>query len=159
MIEKCVDWDEVADLARQLHARSLRIVFTNGCFDLLHVGHVRLLQTARSFGDALVVGLNSDESVRGLKGPKRPLVPQEERAEILAAFACVDYVVVFDDPTPIELIRRVRPHIHVKGAEYSLGKTMPETAILRELGAEIRFMRMADGRSTTRLIAQIGGLA
>src|SRR2546422_5562131 len=97
-----------------------RIVFTNGCFDILHIGHARYLSAARALGDLLVVGLNSDESVRGLKGDKRPLIPESERAEMLAHLACVDYVCIFPESRPDSLIEVVRPDIHAKGGDYRI---------------------------------------
>lgn len=144
---------ERADLARRLDLVRLsrQIVFTNGCFDLLHVGHVRLLQQARRCGDLLVVGVNSDRSVRQLKGPARPVVRDAERAEILAALACVDYVVIFDEDTPVETLRVLRPHIHVKGGDYR-PEDLPERATLAELGARLEIFPLVPGRSTTRLL-------
>jgi D-beta-D-heptose 7-phosphate kinase/D-beta-D-heptose 1-phosphate adenosyltransferase len=133
------------------------IVCTNGCFDLLHVGHLRYLQAARSYGDLLVIALNSDASVRGLKGPERPIVPESDRAELLAGLTCVDYVVLFDEPTPVELIREIRPNIQVKGAQYT-EETLPEMPVLRELGIELRLVPMVDNRSSTNLIEKIKGL-
>jgi len=133
---------------------SARLVFTNGCYDLLHLGHLSLLNRARSLGDALVVGLNSDSSVRGLKGPQRPLVPQEERAAVLAALACVDFVIIFDESTPIETIKAVRPKIQVKGGDYDPEK-MPETPVVRELGGEVVIVPLLEGHSTTSMLHRI----
>lgn len=133
---------------------SARLVFTNGCYDLLHLGHLSLLNRARSLGDALVVGLNSDASVRGLKGPQRPLVPQEERAAVLAALACVDFVIIFDESTPIETIKAVRPKIQVKGGDYDPEK-MPETPVVRELGGEVVIVPLLEGHSTTSMLHRI----
>ena len=133
-----------------------RLVFTNGCFDLLHVGHVRYLQAARARGDALAVGLNADGSVRALKGPGRPLNPAEERAEVLAALACVDFVTIFDEPRATRLLSQVRPHVYVKGGDYRL-ETLDaeERGVLLDAGARIEFVPMVPGRSTTRLVAAI----
>jgi rfaE bifunctional protein nucleotidyltransferase chain/domain len=127
------------------------IVSTNGCFDLLHVGHLRYLQAARKLGDILVVALNSDASVEDIKSPARPIVPEAERAELLSALDCVDYVVLFDAPSPRELLKLIRPHIHVKGGQYS-EDTLPETPVLKEMGSKIVFLPMVDGRSTSQLI-------
>ena len=130
------------------------IVTTNGCFDILHVGHLRYLQACRSMGDVLVVAVNSDRSVRNLKGPHRPIVSEEERAELIAGLGCVDYVVLFDEPTPEALLRKIRPDIHVKGAQYT-EENLPEAATLREIGARIEFAPMVEGRSTTNIIEKI----
>ena len=131
-----------------------RLVFTNGCFDLLHVGHVRYLQAARAEGDVLAVGLNGDASVRVLKGPGRPLNPADDRAEILAALTCVDFVTVFEEPRATDLLARVRPHVYVKGGDYTL-ETLhsEERAALLAAGTRIAFIPTVEGRSTTRLVA------
>jgi D-beta-D-heptose 7-phosphate kinase/D-beta-D-heptose 1-phosphate adenosyltransferase len=134
--------------------RGKTIVFTNGCFDLLHVGHVKYLQKARQLGDLLVLGLNSDASIRRLKGPKRPLIDQEERAHILAALDCIDYVVIFDEDTPLELISVLRPHVLVKGGDYT-----PEGVVGKEIvesyGGRVELIRFVDGRSTTSIVEKI----
>ncbi len=126
------------------------LVSTNGCFDLLHVGHLRTLVGARRLGDALLLALNSDDSVRRLKGPRRPLVNQQERAEMLAGLECVDYVVIFEEDTPLELLAAVRPDIHVKGGDYNL-EELPETALLRSWGGTVKITPFVPGRSTTEL--------
>jgi D-beta-D-heptose 7-phosphate kinase/D-beta-D-heptose 1-phosphate adenosyltransferase len=130
------------------------IVFTNGCFDLLHVGHVKYLQAARQLGDLLVLGLNSDESIRRLKGPNRPLIGEEERAHILAALNCIDYVVVFDEDTPLKVITALRPDILVKGGDYT-----PDGVVGRELvesyGGRVELINFVDGKSTTNIINKI----
>ena len=117
--QKVLPREEVAAIVRHRQQIGERAVFTNGCFDLLHLGHIRYLQEARSLGDFLILGLNSDESVRRLKGPTRPLVPEQERAEILAALSCIDYVTIFPEPTASELINLLQPAIYVKGADYA----------------------------------------
>ncbi len=117
--QKVLQRQELAAIVQHRQQAGERAVFTNGCFDLLHLGHVRYLQEARSLGDFLILGLNSDESVRRLKGPTRPLVPAEERAEILAALSCIDYVTIFPEPTASELIDLLQPAIYVKGADYA----------------------------------------
>jgi rfaE bifunctional protein nucleotidyltransferase chain/domain len=134
------------------------IVSTNGCFDILHVGHLRYLQAARSFGDLLVLALNSDASVRGLKGPERPIVPQQDRAELLAGLSCVDFVVLFDEPTPADLLVQIRPDIHVKGAQYT-SENLPEAALLRSMGTELKLVPMVENRSSTNIIEKIKRLA
>ncbi len=133
-----------------------RMVFTNGCFDLLHVGHVRYLQAARALGDALAIGLNADESVRALKGPGRPLNSADDRAEVLAALACVDYVTIFAEPRATHLLAQVRPHVYVKGGDYQLETLNPEEyTVLQTVGARIEFVPMVPGRSTTSTIARM----
>ena len=133
-----------------------RLVFTNGCFDLLHVGHVRYLQGARALGDALAVGLNADQSVRALKGPGRPLNSADDRAEVLAALACVDFVTIFSEPRATHLLAAVRPHVYVKGGDYRLETLDPdERAMLQSVGAAIEFVPMVPGRSTTSLIERM----
>ncbi len=135
-----------------------RLVFTNGCFDLLHVGHVRYLQAARAQGNALAIGLNGDESVRALKGPTRPINSAEDRAEVLAALACVDYVTIFTDPRATRLLSQVRPHVYVKGGDYRLETLDPEEyAVLQAVCARIAFVPMVPGRSTTRTIERMQG--
>ncbi len=130
-----------------------RIVFTNGCFDLLHVGHTRYLARARREGDLLVVGLNSDRSVRSLKGPTRPLIPQEERAELLAALECVDYVVVFDADTPLELIKLFSPDVLVKGGDWPEEKIVGADTV-KERGGRVVVAPLVEGRSTRSIIAE-----
>src|SRR5690349_1922472 len=127
------DWQELARLLEARRNVGERIVTTNGVFDVLHVGHTRYLQAARALGDLLVVGINSDACTRRLKGQSRPIVPEAERAELLAALACVDYVTLFDEPTPIDLLETLRPHIHTKGGDYD-PEQMPETSIVRQGG-------------------------
>jgi rfaE bifunctional protein nucleotidyltransferase chain/domain len=137
--------------------RGRRVVFTNGCFDLIHVGHVRYLEQARRLGDLLVVAVNTDRSVRRIKGPPRPVVPQAQRAEVVAALGCVDYVVLFSTPTPQPLIARVRPDILVKGADWSVdqiaGKAEVEAA-----GGKVKTIPLSPGSSTTKLIKKIRAL-
>lgn len=130
----------------------LRLVLTNGTFDLLHIGHVRYLEAARALGDLLVVGINSDESVRGYKGPGRPVVPQEERAEIVAALRCVDYTVIFGEPTASALVIALRPEIYVKGGDYAGGKALPEADSVRAYGGEVRVLPLEEGHSASELI-------
>jgi rfaE bifunctional protein nucleotidyltransferase chain/domain len=138
-------------VAERVRAGGGTVVATGGCFDLLHAGHVATLQAARALGDCLVVCLNSDESVRRLKGPSRPLVPQEDRARVLAALECVDEVVVFDEDTPTEVIRRVRPDVWAKGGDYA-GADLPEAALLREWGGQAVVLPYLTGRSTSSLV-------
>jgi D-beta-D-heptose 7-phosphate kinase/D-beta-D-heptose 1-phosphate adenosyltransferase len=134
--------------------RGKQIVFTNGCFDLLHVGHVKYLQQARRLGDLLVLGLNSDASIRRLKGPRRPLIGQEERAHVLAALNCVDYVVIFDEDTPLELIEALQPGILVKGGDYTLEQVVGRE-VVEGSGGRVEIIRFVDGKSTTNIINKI----
>jgi glycerol-3-phosphate cytidylyltransferase len=130
------------------------VVFTNGCFDLLHPGHVSYLRAARSLGDALVVGMNSDASVRKLKGPSRPVVPEKDRAAVLGALESVDAVVVFNEDTPIRLMRELEPAVYVKGGDYRI-EDLPEAEVAREFGAEVRILSFEPGYSTSALIKKI----
>lgn len=135
-----------------------KLVFTNGCFDLLHAGHVRYLQQARALGDALAVGLNSDRSVRELKGEGRPLNPQDDRAEVLAALGCIDYVVIFDDQRATATIRAVRPHVYAKGGDYTPESLdAEEKQALEDVGALIRILPLVPGRSTTGVLERMRG--
>jgi len=149
--------DVLAAIITEEKRRGKRVVFTNGCFDLLHVGHVKYLQKARSFGDLLVLGLNSDASVRRLKGEKRPLIGEEERAHLLAALDCVDYVVIFDEDTPLQLIETIRPLVLVKGGDYTpegvVGKDVVES-----YGGRVELVEFVDGKSTTNIIEKIRDL-
>lgn len=133
-----------------------RVVLANGCFDLLHVGHVRYLQGAADRGDRLVVALNTDRSVAGLKGEGRPLMPLEERAEVLAALACVDHVIAFDEADLEETLRVLRPDVHAKGTDYTV-ETVPERAVDAELGIEIAICGDPKRHSTTELVGRRGG--
>jgi len=131
-----------------------RLVLTNGCFDLLHVGHVRYLKEAKSLGDLLIVGLNSDDSVRRLKGEGRPLMPLEERAEILAALEVVDYVVIFEEDTAEKLVSALRPDLYVKGGTYTL-QNLPEASAVTRYGGEVRILSLTPGLSTSELADRI----
>lgn len=155
---KILDRRELAQVMDRSRAAGRRIVFTNGCFDLLHVGHVRYLREARARGDLLVVGVNSDDSVRRLKGNGRPLVPEDERMELLAALDCVDYVCLFGEDTPEALIAEIRPDLHVKGGDYR-PDDLPEARLVRELGGEVEIVPFTAGRSTTGLVQQIARAA
>jgi D-beta-D-heptose 7-phosphate kinase/D-beta-D-heptose 1-phosphate adenosyltransferase len=135
-------------------ARGKKIVFTNGCFDLLHAGHVKYLQKARSLGDLLVLGLNSDASVRRLKGEKRPLIGEDERAHILAALDCIDYVVLFDEDTPLELITVLKPHILAKGGDYTADGVVGKD-VVEAYGGRVELVSFVDGKSTTNIIERI----
>jgi D-glycero-beta-D-manno-heptose 1-phosphate adenylyltransferase len=134
------------------------VVFTNGCFDLLHPGHVSYLWAARSLGDALVVGLNSDASIKKLKGPFRPVVPERDRALVLSALEPVDAVVVFCEDTPVRLMRELRPAVYTKGGDYRI-EDLPEAKVAAEIGAEVNLLPFEPGYSTTALIERIKGLS
>ncbi len=163
---KIVARPQLAALCQGHRAAGKTIVFTNGCFDLLHLGHVRYLQAARDLGDLLIVGLNSDESTRRLKGPERPLVPERERAEVLAALACVDYVTIFEEDTAVALVRLLRPNVYVKGGDYSGSASqsepsainhakLPEAAPVLAAGGQVRLIPYLPGHSTSELIQRI----
>jgi D-glycero-beta-D-manno-heptose 1-phosphate adenylyltransferase len=146
--------DEAGRLASVWRAAGKRLVLANGCFDLLHVGHVRYLQAARALGDALVVGLNSDASVQRLKGPGRPVMPAAERAELLAAIRGVDAVVVFEEDSADALIARLRPDVHAKGTDYT-DATVPEAASVRAAGGRVAIVGDPKDHATRDLIARI----
>ena len=146
---------ELAEIVARRQLAGEKIVFTNGVFDLLHVGHVRYLQEARALGDGLLIAVNSDDSVRRIKGPTRPLVCEAERAEVLDALRCVDYVTLFSTDTPVPLIEIVQPALYVKGGDYDVDM-LPETRIVRSYGGHVRILGFTDGRSTTRLVEAIG---
>ncbi len=146
--------DEAAALADRLRAEGKRIVLANGCFDLLHVGHVRYLREARRLGDVLFVGINSDAAVARLKGPGRPIMPAAERVEILSALRDVDHVVVFEEDTADRLVERLRPHVHAKGTDYT-AESVPERATARAVGARVAITGDPKHHSTRDLIALI----
>lgn len=133
------------------------VVFTNGCFDLLHVGHLACLRAAKQAGHLLVVGVNSDASVRSLKGANRPIVPQAERAELVAGLEPVDLVVIFSEPTPEQVLRAVRPQVVVKGADYARPEDLPEYGVLRELGVRVMLVPLVNDRSTSALLERLAG--
>ena len=146
--------EDAGTFAAGLHERGQRIVFTNGVFDLLHPGHVRYLQAARHEGDALIVGVNSDRSVRANKGPSRPIIPENERAELLAALACVDAVVIFDDDTPADVIRRVQPDVLVKGADWAADQIVGRETVEARGGKVVR-IPVEQGWSTSNILEKI----
>ena len=146
--------DEMVKIRRQLRDQGKKLVFTNGCFDLLHVGHVRYLHQARSLGDALAVGVNSDSSARESKGRGRPVVPEMERAEILSALACVDYVVVFDDLTPQRVIDALVPDVLIKGADWEISKIVGRETV-ENAGGIVRNIPLTEGISTSGIINRI----
>jgi D-beta-D-heptose 7-phosphate kinase/D-beta-D-heptose 1-phosphate adenosyltransferase len=147
------DW---ADLVSQLDKvrKGRKVVFTNGVFDLLHVGHVRYLKEARALGDILVVGVNKDESVRALKGPTRPIQNENDRAEILAALEAVSFTVLFGEETPAKLIETVRPDVLVKGGDYKI-ETIVGAPFVMSYGGEVRVLQFVDGKSTTGIVKKM----
>ena len=149
-----IDPNDIERLCEILHRAGQKIVFTNGCFDILHAGHVRYLEKARSFGDCLVLGLNTDASVRGNKGPARPINGELDRAEVVGALKAVDYVVLFGEKTAETIIEKVHPDVYVKGADYE-GKPLPEADVVRRWGGRVAFVPMVAGRSTTHVIEKI----
>ncbi len=151
---KIVSQDELILLIAREKRNGRRVVFTNGCFDLLHPGHVRCLAEARALGDLLVVAVNSDRSVRGNKGPERPLVPQNDRAEVLAALCSVDYVTIFDEPTPRDLIASVLPSVLVKGADWGLSEVVGREEV-EAAGGRVVSIPLARGYSTTSPLEKI----
>ena len=151
---KIAEADRIKDQIESRRAQGKKIVLANGCFDLLHVGHVRYLESARAEGDILIVGLNDDESVRAIKGEGRPLMPAAERAEILAALSVVDYVVVFDSPTVEPLIATLKPDVHAKGTDYTTD-TVPERAAVEAQGGRVAIVGDPKDHSTRDLIGEI----
>ena len=154
MREKIKTKEDLHRIVEDLRKKGKRIVFTNGCFDLLHLGHIRYLEKAKSLGDILVVGVNSDRSVRNLKGPERPILPEEERAEILSGLGCVDYINLFDQLTPLELISSLQPHILVKGGDWTKETTVGKEVVERS-GGEVVILPFEEGSSTSNLIETI----
>jgi rfaE bifunctional protein nucleotidyltransferase chain/domain len=152
-----VEWPTLLELRARWRRQGRVVVWTNGCFDLLHAGHVRSLEAARALGDLLVVGLNSDESVRRLKGTGRPVMSAAERAAVLAALRAVDHVVVYDEDTPEGALEQFRPDVHAKGADYAPpnGKPLPERAVVEAYGGRIEFLPFVDGVSTTALVEKL----
>ena len=156
MKDKVLTLDAAARCCRALQQRGERVVLTNGCFDLLHVGHLRYLRGARELGDALVVALNSDDSVGTIKGPGRPIVPEAERVEVMAALACVDYVTTFRESTAAELVAELRPDVYVKGGDYGPGRSKtPEAQVVAAYGGMVVFLDLEPGASTTGIIETI----
>ena len=156
MKEKIKQRKELLKIIKDLKSKGKRIVFTNGCFDLLHIGHIHYLEEARALGDFLVVGVNSDSSVRKLKGPQRPVLPEEERAEILSGLGCVDYITLFDEIDPLQLITSLHPHILVKGGDWTKEQIVGREVVERS-GGEVVIIPFVKGASTSNLIKTILG--
>ncbi|MBA2840771.1 rfaE bifunctional protein nucleotidyltransferase chain/domain [Methanococcus maripaludis] len=142
------------NLIEELRKNNLKIVFTNGCFDILHKGHVKYLSEAKKFGDVLIVGINSDSSIKKIKGNKRPIIPLESRIEVLDAINSVDFVIPFEEETPLELISLIKPDIHVKGGDYTI-ENLPESKLILEYGGEIKIITLVNGFSTTNVVNSI----
>lgn len=143
--------EDLRALIDTIHHSGKTVVTTNGCFDILHVGHVRYLEKTKTFGDFLIVLLNSDKSVKSIKGPSRPVNSELDRAEILSALRCVDYVVLFDEDSPKNLLDEMKPDVYTKGADYTM-ETLPEADIMKKNGTRVEFIEFVDGKSTTNII-------
>ena len=146
--------DEIIKIVKEEQAKGKSFVVTNGCFDILHVGHVRYLQKTKTFADYSIVMLNSDKSVRSIKGPTRPINNENDRAEILCALDCVDFVILFDEDSPQNLIAEIKPDVHTKGADYTVD-TLPEAKTIIENGGRIEFISFVEGKSTTSIIEKM----
>ena len=149
-----IDRKDATNFCEDLRRQGKKIVFTNGCFDIIHAGHVRYLTTAKNFGDVLIIGLNTDDSVRRLKGASRPINTQADRAEVLLGLKAVDHVVYFGEQTAENLIAEVKPDIYVKGGDYTL-ETLPEAAIVQKYGGRVELVNLVEGHSTTNVINKI----
>ena len=154
MKQKLKAREDLIQIVKDLKAKKKRIVFTNGCFDLLHVGHVRYLEEAKVLGDVLIVGVNSDASVRKLKGPKRPILPEKERTEILSGLGCVDYVTVFDEADPLNLITSLQPNVLAKGGDWRKDQIVGKEVVERS-GGEVVVIPLVKNASTSNLIETI----
>lgn len=155
MFEKVLTSGQLVPILNRARAQKKQIVFTNGCFDLMHVGHIRYLQAAKALGDLLVVGVNSDASVRSLsKAPDRPIVGEAQRAEVLAALGCVDYVVIFNEPDPLKLITALEPDVLVKGGDWTLDKIVGRD-VVEQRGGTVKTIPLVPGMSTTALINRV----
>lgn len=144
----------IRNLTRRLQKQRKKIVFTNGCFDILHAGHVDYLEKAKRFGDFLILGLNSDHSTRRLKGPERPINHEKDRAKVLSALSCIDAVVIFDEDTPIKLIKAVKPNVLVKGADWSISDIAGAREVL-SWGGQVKRIKLLEGRSTSSIVAKV----
>lgn len=151
---KIIQRSDIPTLKEQWKQNGTKVVFTNGCFDILHAGHVRYLQAARELGDCLVLGLNSDESVRRLKGPTRPVNCEDDRAEVLAGLKAIDHVVIFSEQTAEELVREIEPAVYVKGGDYNV-KALPEAEIVAAYGGKTVLIPEVPGRSTSNIIKKM----
>lgn len=151
---KFLEFKTVLDIVTQLKKQQKTIVTTNGCFDIMHLGHLNYLSRAKLYGDVLIVGINSDKSVKSIKGEFRPINNESSRAQVVSGLSCVDYTFIFDEDTPIDFLSLIQPDIHVKADDYSV-KTLPEAKTVFELGAELKFIPITQGYSTTDIIDKI----
>lgn len=151
---RIVDRSDIVTISEKLKASGKTVVFTNGCFDIIHAGHVRYLNEARAIGDCLIVGLNSDQSVRNLKGPTRPINHEDDRAEVLAGLRAVDFVVIFGDQTAEQLVAEVKPDVYVKGGDYNV-EDLPEARIVQAFGGRTVIVPEVPGRSSSNIIGRI----
>ena len=149
-----IERNSLKKFCEDIREQGKKIVFTNGCFDILHVGHVRYLTAAKKFGDVLIVGLNTDASVKKLKGDSRPVNNEKDRAEVLLGLKAVDYVVFFGEQTAENLISEIKPDIYVKGGDYTL-ETLPEAKIVQSYGGQVEFIQLVEGKSTTNIIKKL----
>lgn len=153
-MKRVLNREEASKLIEDLKKQGKQVVFTNGCFDILHVGHMTYLEEAKEFGDYLFVGVNSDESVKRLKGPTRPINSEDDRAELLAGLKAVDYTVIFIEDTPVELIGELKPSIHVKGGDYKK-EDLPETKVVESYGGRVEIVSLVEGKSTSNVVKKI----
>ena len=153
-MKRVLNREEASKLIEELKKQGEKVVFTNGCFDILHVGHMTYLEEAKEFGDYLFVGVNSDESVKRLKGPTRPINSEDDRAELLAGLKAVDYTVIFTEDTPVELIGELKPSIHVKGGDYRK-EDLPETKVVESYGGRVEIVSLVEGKSTSNVVKKI----
>ena len=153
-MEKLIKEDEIGQKAAELKRLHKTIVFTNGCFDILHAGHVRYLKESKKLGDILIVGLNSDSSIKKIKGPMRPINGESDRAEVLGGLESVDFIVIFNEDTPAKLLDVIKPDIYTKGADYTI-QTLPEADAVIKNGGRVEFIKLVEGRSTTKIIDKI----
>lgn len=149
-----VNREDIKALVDIIHDSGKTVVCTNGCFDILHVGHVRYLEATKAFADFSIVLLNSDKSVKSIKGPTRPINNENDRAELLSALKCVDYVVLFDEDSPRNLLDEIKPDVYTKGADYTM-ETLPEADIMRKNGTRVEFIKFVEGKSTTNVIRKM----
>ena len=149
-----VSREDILDIVENLKKQGKRTVFTNGCFDILHIGHVRYLKKSAKFGDIMIIGLNSDASVKRLKGESRPINNELDRAELLSELGFVDYVVIFEEDTPEALLDEIKPNIYTKGADYTI-ETLPEASVVLKNGGKVEFIDLVAGKSTTNVIKKI----
>jgi len=153
-MKKIVDLHALVEIRERAKREGKKVIFTNGCFDILHRGHIEYLEEAKKLGDILIVGLNSDESVKKIKGDKRPIVPEDDRAFVLSALGCVDYVCIFDQETPEELIKNLVPDVLVKGGDWEKGNVVGKE-IVEESGGEVFTIQEIEGKSTKKIIQTI----